>query len=133
MNAENVVVQHVLLPLFAAERELTELALRELVTGLPETVVSVIAHQPLAGDEAPADAGGVMVMVLVAGGGSWASTKRLMAERSAALASRFGASLLVTVLPVDEFARRDRAGDPLVLQVRATGRVIHGRDLSDCV
>ncbi len=58
---------------------------------------------------------------------------RVLAERSAEVAARFGAGISVTVLPVDEFMRRDRMGDPLALQVRATGRVVGGRDLATIV
>ncbi len=128
LNAGNAAVQSLLRPLFDAEAELMDQVLRDLVSGLPDSVISVIVHESLDDERAERGSGETEIMVLVAGSGSWAAAKRILAERSAELTAKFGASLAVTVLPADEFARRYRMGDPLARQVRATGRVILGRD-----
>jgi len=126
LNEESYVVEELLLPLFEKEKHLLEAAIREMVDGLSESIVSIILYGSVSrGEERPSS--DLDVLVLVSTDADQDQMQELFAEKNDYFMSRFGNVLSPIILSIAEFRQRYRRGNGLLREIVDTGRVIHGR------
>ena len=130
LNEESYVVEELLLPLFQKEKHLLEAAIREMVDGLSQSIVSLVLYGSVSrGEERPSS--DLDVLVLVSTDADQDQMQELFAEKNDYFISRFGNVLSPIILSIAEFRQRYRGGDGLLREIVDTGRVIHGRLISE--
>jgi predicted nucleotidyltransferase len=130
LNERNYTVEKLLLPLFAQEAELLQAAIREIVAGLPQSIVSIILYGSVSRrEERPFS--DVDFLVLVASGDDRQQVQGLFERKNESFVARYGNVLSPMVLTVAEFRQRYREGDALVSEIMNTGQVIYGQLISE--
>jgi predicted nucleotidyltransferase/biotin operon repressor len=130
LNEESYVVEELLLPLFQKEKQLLEAAIREMVDGLSKSIVSIILYGSVSRGEERSSSD-LDVLVLVSTDADQDQIQELFAEKNDYFISRFGNVLSPIILSIAEFRQRYGGGDGLLREIVDTGRVIHGKLISE--
>jgi predicted nucleotidyltransferase len=132
LNDKNYIAERLLLPLFAAEGELLQAAIREITDGLPDSVVSVVLYGSVSRrEERPSS--DVDLLILVAGEPDREPVRELLAQKNESFVARFGNILSPLVLPVREFIRRYRDHDAFIDEIANAGQVVYGKLISEVI
>jgi predicted nucleotidyltransferase len=132
LNDKNYIVERLLIPLFAAEGELLQAAIREVTDDLPDSVVSVVLYGSVSRrEERPSS--DVDLLILVAGEPDREPVRELLAQKNESFVARFGNILSPLVLPVREFIRRYRDHDAFIGEIANAGQVVYGKLISEVI
>jgi len=130
LNKINYVVERLLLPLFAEEGGLVQVAIQEIVADLSESIVSIVLYGSVSRGQERSFSD-IDLLVLVVAKEDQQNVQNVFEQKNESFIARFGNVLSPLVLPVTEFRQRYREGDALITEIVNTGQVIYGKLISE--
>jgi DNA-binding transcriptional ArsR family regulator len=130
INPNNLLARDILKPLFKSEKELLLILSDHIAKRFKIFAVSLILFGNVIKSEED-DANNVDILLVIRDEMNLKAVEKEVEVEIHEVYQSFGNYLRPLIIKADEFYRRYRVGDPMILQIEKSGKVIYGKSFSE--